>query len=574
MLSGDRSPTARSPFASLGSRPSSIASFGSPIGQEDRPRSRTASWSRISVQSGGAWHDRPASFFVETLHEEVPEERESELPLSVASKGKRSYWLDWLRIASIYLVVSFHVVQCLQELGLWQSEGERLAITNYMATSLQFGMPVFFHISGRAQALAKGSRMRQMLWLRTIKLLLPAVVAYFLLIPNREYIFDTTALCWVPTCGIKDGHGKVAQRDPWLGKRDDCRCTWSDGFPWNYPRYIVHYFTPGVYHFNSGWLWFLPALFAVCVLSGTTLQYSETRQLKYAAIAFCSWMSLALLFLFVGYSSAFVVFTLIGQVVGVVLSRFVPFPQRCSEAADERSHLEALESSAFSRWFAARCFSVMNVLTCVGIVSNVWYRHPDGSPFQEAAGPAFILNLMFYQQGYHVQRWDAESMAIARDDTSETEISWFVMCKWMYQVLCLGMIFLVLCLSSPVGEMEQMIYPIYSASFDKGWYFGVLHVLGTVCYIEIAVQMFRAFCDRQIHPTLYSHASKSTIVVYIFHWMFAALFSYWVFYPLGMTGGIWNIIDPILLFVLTSTSSIGLYALLTKSPSLGCIFGI
>ena len=57
-----------------------------------------------------------------------------------------------MRIVAIYLVVSYHVVQALDWIGLWCGE-QKLEDISFRCVALQIGMPMFFHISGRAQAL-------------------------------------------------------------------------------------------------------------------------------------------------------------------------------------------------------------------------------------------------------------------------------------------------------------------------------------------------------------------------------------------------------------------------------------
>jgi len=348
----------------------------------------------------------------------------------------------------------------------------------------------------------------------------------------------------------------------------------SEGAPWNYPRYILHYFSPQAYQFNIGWLWFLPTLFGISVVSGPVFQFSENRTQKYAIIAVASWFAQVLIAkVMFGYYWIHLLFCILGPIASTVIAWYVPFPNTID---DDVNHFAAGQTR-MARWTANRVLSTFNMCMCIGIVSTVWYHHEDGSPFQNAAGPAFFLNTIFYQQGYYTQRWNAESLLIESQDASDDEdvhIPTFVLMRWFFHVVMLGFLFLALCMGSPIGKMEQMIYPVYSASFEDGAFFGVFHVLGTWCYIEIAVQLFRAFCDRQIHKGLYQHAAASTIVVYIFHWMFAASVAYLVFWPLGMLGGIWEILDPVILFSITATCSVGVYFLLQKFPWVGCAFGL
>jgi len=151
---------------------------------------------------------------------------------------------------------------------------------------------------------------------------------------------------------------------------------------------------------------------------------------------------------------------------------------------------------------------------------------------------------------------------------------------WMkvYYFLMGLLLFLALMASSPQGEVEDehFIYPIYSNSYHLGPGFGAMHVVGTWAYIGLAISLFQAYGNTRISNWFYKHASASTIVVYIFHWVFVKIFAFWVLAPwdwLGMNA--WEgIAVTMTTFVVAVTCSLGVYALLTQCPCLGRFFGL
>eukprot|EP00928_Gymnodinium_smaydae_P037231 TRINITY_DN25880_c0_g1_i1.p2 TRINITY_DN25880_c0_g1~~TRINITY_DN25880_c0_g1_i1.p2 ORF type:complete len:341 (+),score=61.52 TRINITY_DN25880_c0_g1_i1:751-1773(+) len=138
--------------------------------------------------------------------------------------------------------------------------------------------------------------------------------------------------------------------------------------------------------------------------------------------------------------------------------------------------------------------------------------------------------------------------------------------------------FLTLAISSPIGEVEDdhYIYPIYSASYREGVGFGAAHVMGTWAYIGIAISLFQAYGETVVSTRLYEHTSASTIVVYIFHWVFVKMFVFWVVGPcMWRVDNIWvGVTVTLLTFACGVLGSLAVYDLLRRHPSVGRFFGL
>merc|ERR1712083_812451 len=126
-----------------------------------------------------------------------------------------------------------------------------------------------------------------------------------------------------------------------------------------------------------------------------------------------------------------------------------------------------------------------------------------------------------------------------------------------------------------------MLFPAYSASFrfydsdESSTIFAFWHMVGTWSYLGLCISLGQAYLNNEGNQFIYQHASASTMVVYIFHWMFLKLFAVWVLDSLDMKGSFfWKVIDPILLFAFAVGCSLGVYALLLKIPTVGKLFGV
>jgi len=196
--------------------------------------------------------------------------------------------------------------------------------------------------------------------------------------------------------------------------------------------------------------------------------------------------------------------------------------------------------------------------------------------------PAMVLFLAFYQHGYYVQRWEPSDDFSTLGTTPNSDgikrsiPGKFEAVAQFSQIVIAGLMFYMISASSPIGEWEVESYPIYSASFHQDASFAALHVSGTWAYIALAVSLFRAYANHVVDVRLYKHAASSTIVVYIFHWVFLKIIAFWVFKPLGMTHRWWwKVLDPLILFACGSAGALAIYATIWKfCPKVGCIFGM
>lgn len=103
-------------------------------------------------------------------------------PPAAVPEERRAYYLDWLRILAIYSVVFYHCIQGLDWINLWVGT-EKRHVMAYKSSSLQIGMPIFFHISGRAQAFSKPKEVITVMLERFIRLIIPFVFGMLVLVP-------------------------------------------------------------------------------------------------------------------------------------------------------------------------------------------------------------------------------------------------------------------------------------------------------------------------------------------------------------------------------------------------------
>jgi len=469
---------------------------------------------------------------------------------SLTPERKRVYYIDWIRVVAIHLVVTYHVVQALDWVGLFDHVlGMQKFVVAFRATALQVGMPMFFHISGRAQALSKTVGFRMTLLRRAQRLLLPFVVCYVILVPPWQYI--------------------------------------DKEYDWNHPSsfhmkanpiyWLTKYYTTSQFllYFDLAWLWFLPALFAITVLSTPLILLAERH--RGASGRFTYSMSTILLgagFLLglvcgCGFSWRFGFFAIMGPTSAVLMAQVVPLPPQggSADGAPERS------------WLAASLVTLAQVIASVGLVLSFAYakidpERSDGGHDPRAAVPFLVLCLGFYVQGYFSQRWSTGESDLdgARPPTRAR----------LYRLGLAYLLQLGLMVSSPLGDVEtgHFIYPIYSTSYKYGPAFGAVHVLGTWCYIGVWVLLFQAYGDHIVSKPFFKHATGSTVVVYIFHWVFVKVFAFWMLTPtLFRTSivvtSVWASAGVTAVALLFSVGcSLSVYGLLLRCPPLGRIFGL
>jgi len=219
------------------------------------------------------------------------------------------------------------------------------------------------------------------------------------------------------------------------------------------------------------------------------------------------------------------------------------------------------------------------VASNIGLVLSFEYAQidpprADGAHNPRAAIPFFVLCLSFYIHGYFGQRWE-EGSAVVQGQLS----SWWLM---LHKLLLAFVMLLIVMTSTPLGDVEtgHYIYPIYSASYEGGAGFGAVYVLGTWAYIGVFTALFRAYCDEIGSPALYKHATGSTMVVYIFHWVFVKIFAFWWLNPTlwrysWIVRNAWVALAVTLLALVVSVAlSLSIYWLLLKTAKLAELFGL
>lgn len=472
-----------------------------------------------------------------------------------ATPRQREYYIDWMRVIAIYMVVSYHTVQGLNWVEFYNNvPGAIKFVISFRASALQIGMPMFFHISGRAHALSPAMGFRKTVVQRANRLLVPFVVCYTLLIPPWQYI-------------------------------DKC-------YDWQHPsvfhmkanpiEWFLEYYTTARFllYFDLAWLWFLPALFFIIVFSSPLFILAErysTKSLPWAALwCIVFWGLLAIGLVQSGFTALFVIFTILGPISALVISGFIQLPSSTEEVEDE--------GQAVRMCLATHVYTLIQVACSVGIVLS--FRYADIDPVGDnedarahsprACFPFIILCMGFYVHGFFVQRW---SKGIKVLEERKSLPWWF----WQYKLFGAFTLVQLTILSSPQGDVEtgHFIYPIYSASYKEGSGFGAMHVLGTWAYIAVFVALFQAYCNQQGGARFHKHATRSTIVVYIFHWIFVKIFCFWWLNP-TLWRHKWIIKNAWMAFLITVMAmavccalSLSIYMLLvTKAPRVGKLFGL
>jgi len=536
--------------------------------------SRVTRLSRPSV----ALLEPGVSFSSGILAEQFEEENIAPEDLGSMPVPKRVYYLDWLRIVAIYLVFMYHCIQYLAVAGVWK-DPELNAVTAYKCLSLQVGMPVFFHISGRAQALARQATLRDTVVRRLQRLVLPFFACYILLIPIWQAL-----------------RGEPLDLESW---------------------FVHHKLT-----FDIGWLWFLPTLFLVSVFNAPLILFAHggDKRKLYAAIVAALWVVMAVGVLLLGFSFWFVFFAALGPLVSMAVVCWEPFPSPREDAQTWKAR----------RWLAVVIVTLAQIFAQVGLVCSFRYQDMKDGLIPEAAKPlpAAILFIGLYAQGYFVQRWNVPEL---REDESRarelragdlemraTPMStgpnfggvsatttltlgsepiggeqpsggnrgvassricspdeWGTIGPRLWNVFLGGSFILAWSLGNDLGRYEEELFPIYSASFLETPYFAAVHVIGTWAYIGITVPWFKANLDQEIHPDIYKHLSASTMLAYLFHSVFIVFFVFIVVEHCDLKHGFWKVFNPIWVLLAAMGLCAGLYYLLLKYvPRLGVLFGL
>mmetsp|Transcript_106355 Transcript_106355/g.184924 ORF Transcript_106355/g.184924 Transcript_106355/m.184924 type:complete len:548 (+) Transcript_106355:36-1679(+) len=471
--------------------------------------------------------------------------------IETVTEVKRVYYLDWTRILAIYLVITFHCVQALDFIQLWK-EPKTLAVQSFRACALQVGMPLFFHISGRAQALGKHQDgICTVTWQRVLRLLVPFIVCYILLIPPYQFIH----------------------------KKDEA------GVPRNLLDFELQYLQPKYFldNFDPAWLWFLPVLFIVTVVSLPLLNFAEAASFSNCAINLVVWLGLAAVFRTqLGFTWPFVLLMLLIPVVPVVTVGFVPLP---AQADGDTS--SSVKNAAMKQWLAIRISTFSYVFLSVLLVCNMKYT--DLNPIGRFI-PGVLLYMMFYIQGYFIVRWSSRIVHAfdsgSQDHSPEDVRILQSYTKYIrfYQLIVAGLVLIIIFASSPVSTGAHKVweddlgdapfFPIYSASRFDDPTFAALHVLGTWAWLAFAISLAQSYLDNDIDPIIYKHATSSTMVVYLFHWMFIKFYAFYFVRDLHLMDGWWQFFQLPLTFAVGLAGSLSVYRAFLHCKCLGRLFGL
>lgn len=475
-------------------------------------------------------------------------------------KPPRVYYVDWLRVVAIYMVVSYHTVQCLDWVDFYKKvNGAEQFVVDFRASALQIGMPMFFHISGRAHALAPAVGLRKTFVRRAQRLLVTFAVAYVILIPPWQYIdkeYD-----WDKPSVFHMKHNPI--------------------------QWFMNYYTSYQFflNFDMAWLWFLPVLFVIIVFSSPLFiiaerYHAEEHGLLWAKVwSITLWASLAAFVYCSGFTWNFAFFCVFGCASALLFAYWVPVPP-AGTRPDQISR-------PMDMWVALHGYTLVQVAASIGLVLSFGYANidppPEGGTHDAHIGahdpragiPFVILCMNFYVHGFFVQRWEAGSAAAEKGDNAPRWI-------WQYKLVSAFTVFLVISISSPRGEVESghFIYPIYSNTYKEGAGFGAAHVLGTWAYIAVFVSLFQAYADHQGDAEFHRHATRSSLIVYIFHWIFIKVFCFWWLTPTlwrlrqTVTNAWVAIFVTVLAFLTCAGLSLVVYALLLRVPRCSKIFGL
>lgn len=543
-----------------------------------------------------------------------------------------------MRVVAIYLVVVYHVVQALDWIDFFHNvQGAQKVVTSFRATSLQFGMPLFFYISGKCSGLStKTFKTSRPIWqtfkTRCQRLLIPFVIYYLLFVPTWQY-FDQ----------------EEDKKRPGIFGMKESIFTWWMNYYYIPDKMILN-------DFDLAWLWFLPALFIVEVLSTPLFLFAEKLPRKgdgrvlYCGCASVLWLGLFVLLVMAHFSWQFALWAVAGPIITTLLAGIAPLPsvsqtpQLCrfdsvrtvsGETTSwpkqmKQTWLNYFDDDEWS-WVAIRLAEVIQIVCNVGLVTCFGYEDIDpqggccvtdsatnqsyyawphtkaaeascpekavhsGTHSYKAAIPFILLCLGFFVQGFFSQRWSRRAEQF--DDIRKMSFR-FRFCRLLVLFLTIfGVI-----VTSTLGDVEtgHFIYPIYSTTYCPGPYFGALHVMGTWAFLSWVYPLAKQTMNDRISTKFHHYAGNSCFVVYGVHWLWLKVFVFWMVKPsvkyCTVPGDIWTRLflipttwcpEPpgfenplativILLVVLAATliSSWATYGVLMCCPRLGALIDV
>eukprot|EP00927_Polykrikos_kofoidii_P045842 TRINITY_DN39985_c0_g1_i1.p1 TRINITY_DN39985_c0_g1~~TRINITY_DN39985_c0_g1_i1.p1 ORF type:complete len:554 (+),score=15.21 TRINITY_DN39985_c0_g1_i1:88-1749(+) len=544
----------------------------------------------LGIQASTLVADPPSfpaySSFLEESHDAVCQESEGNLerevghaPTATPPAAKtRVYWLDWMRILAIYLVVVYHTVQALAWVGMWCGYQEQQQVS-FRCMALQIGMPLFFHISGRAQACAKPVRFRPSAYRRFVRLMVPFFLSYVLLIPPWLWVHVRDDMY---SCQLKDTVFDCADPPkilpvPPLNTSSSLYRTVvcpNPNVSGNMLMYILKYWTGSQFRLDPAWLWFLPALYFISLICTPLFLFGEFQSPEYLVpvAALCFVQSLITTFI-LQYKFTFSLGLCLAPLCTAVLVHCIPFPpQDIASLTDARPG---------RRWLAIRAVTVVYVAANLMMVMS--FRYAD-MEYELKTLPGVFMYPLFYSHGFFAQRWWPEGVASVlyrpnRSSVDPTAQPSVAARRHVLVMTCelvtLFLVFISLFVGAPIGQWEMDTWPVYSASFlDGDTLYPMGYVLSTWVWIGLIESVMMVYAEDQVQPVLHHHISNSAMVIYVFHWIFLKFYTWFVIRDQGLLVQSWKWFSCLSTFFVTVSCSAGVYALLLRYPTAGKLFGL
>ncbi|SPR01495.1 unnamed protein product (mitochondrion) [Plasmodiophora brassicae] len=432
---------------------------------------------------------------------------------SIGVRGRRVVFIDWMRTIAIYLVVLVHTVVSLRRVTGPETDDLREKINATIRGLLQFGMPLFFYFSGRAATVTAQRGFLHFASSKFMRLIVPLLLGMVFLVLPTSYI------------------GRAYR---------PCAARSIDGFF----AYALDFFTNQIACGGLEWLWFLAVLFALAVVNHPIVGFVSGRYARTPTrsgwngddivplvTVGCTLAALVAVSTLCHVPHEWTVLIVIPYVVIVLVVSFL---------------------DAIRRW---HCLPVVFVSCTFLPMLLMAYTKTSGIALHHQV-MAFTFYNLFYVEGALNQIFDEEYLAYR-----QTRVY-----KAFMPVHLLVMV-LLLCLCSPSSDHNigyLYSFPIYRDAMNC-----MLYVVGSWNMLMLIVRWGQTFYDGTLNEFLFRHGTKSTIVVYMVHWLFIEIIQAHVVRPYGI-----SLVPALAMtFPLTLMCCWAVYASALCVPFMGIVFG-
>ncbi|KAF7458213.1 Acyltransferase 3 [Cryptosporidium felis] len=507
----------------------------------------------------------------------------------------RLHYLDWLKTLAVWLVIFVHVIYYLNLLNIGITTNEKNVVKQMIVFFSEFGMPIFFYVSGRATFLSSVSSFKTLLKKKVLRLALPLASGYFILLPITHYVAN--------------------------GRRP---CSYTlNGNSVNFNTYYLMYIKDFTCH-GFEWLWFLALLIVTSVVMFPFLKVmkDQNKNENILCIVMCGLISAGFGPLII-YSYDFHPLALFGLSFPLMVMLVSSLVMRSSKS--KKANLDVVLI-----YLTAASFILGSLF--LAFYSNVDYspkKNPEDSDTnwlsedQKAIFPkkgfmrsiddrrmmlAIIFYISFYAVGFIDQLLshhcssnetapenqaliEENSLPFAADSTSGTQLNAqntgysfnTPIRKETYSNTT----------HSIINNMPGMLKPtlvfisliLYSISFSLGengigymWAFpmyripssSVLYVAGSWIVVFVLDSVCHSLLNQVFVPKLYFHFTASSIILYIVHMLWIEFAITYIIIPLQIP----YIQSVFLTFIFTILLSILTYFLAIKVKFIGLIIGL